>query len=78
MLQHAVKLGFIMSKQYIVPLVDHPALVDYIFCQSLCFCKHIAIETEYLKRPPTLEEMMAIYLEYMVEKETKEKYESNS
>ena len=67
-----------MSNQYIVSLVDHPALVDYIFGQSLRFCEHIAIETEYLKRPPTLEEMMAIYLEYMVEKETKEKYESDT
>jgi hypothetical protein len=67
-----------MSNQYIVSLVDHPALVDYIFGQSLRFCEHIAIETEYLKRPPTLEEMWEIYLEYMLEKETKEQYESSS
>jgi len=67
-----------MLNEYIVPLVDHPALVDYIFRQSLTFCIHIAIETEYLKRPPTLEERWEIYLEYMLEKETKEKYERNA
>ena len=67
-----------MSNQYIVPLIDNAGLVDFTFGQCLRFCEHIAIETEYLKRPPTLEEMMAIYLEYMVEKETKEKYESDT
>jgi|GEM_PF-4097451 len=64
-----------MSEEYIVPLVDYPALVDFTFGQCLRFCEHIAIETEYLKRPPTLEEMRAIYLEYMLEKEVREKYE---
>jgi len=67
-----------MSEEYNVPLIDNAGLVDFTFGQCLRFCEHIAIETKYLKRPPTLEEMMAIYLEYMVEKETKEKYESDT
>jgi hypothetical protein len=67
-----------MSNQYIVPLIDNAGLVDFTFGQCLRFCEHIAIETEYLKRPPTLEEMREIYFEYMLEKETKEKYESSS
>jgi hypothetical protein len=66
-----------MSEEYIVPLIDNAGLVDFTFGQCLRFCEHIAIETEYLKRTPTLEEKRAIYLEYMLEKEVREKYESS-
>jgi|APSaa5957512622_1039677.scaffolds.fasta_scaffold50366_2 hypothetical protein len=67
-----------MSEEYNVPLIDNAGLVDFTFGQCLRFCEHIAIETKYLKRPPTLEEMRVIYLEYMLDPSLKEKYGSGS